>query len=221
MKVQGSREMTVGMSFAQTVEGVQVTATFRKVAAYMTQPMGEPQTATEADIGGNLVFTIDQKGNTTDVTLPETMGAAEQLVRLREMAYGFFPALPGGTVDPGDTWTDTLSLEVPVGEGSSSTESITTYTLVGDTVVDGAALLLITHEGKTETVQHLVNSGIEMVQSLSGDSEGQFLWDPARSLLVVGESTVELDGTTEVPAMGMPPMPISVKGTSNSRLVGG
>jgi hypothetical protein len=93
--------------------------------------------------------------------------------------------------------------------------------LVGGTVVEGLSLLLVSYRGTTETVQTMVNGGMEMIQSLSGDSEGRFLWDPARSLLVSGDRTVELDGTNEVPALGLPPMPISVRGTSRARLVGG
>ena len=47
------------------------------------------------------------------------------------------------------------------------------------------------------------------------------LWDPARGLMVASESSADMDGTVEVPAAGMPPMPMAVSGSGTVRLQGG
>lgn len=221
MTMSAASESTLAMSFAQGENGIQVTATFEKVSASMSQPMGGALTASESDIEGDLVFTIDQKGNGTLVTLPEVKGSAEQLVTPGTLVHEFFPRLPGGAVSAGDVWTDTIQYEMDTGAGNVSSNSVLTYTLVGDTLVDGMTLLHITYEGNAEVLGTGTTEGVEVIQGGSGDVSGMFLWDPARNLMVVGESSIELDGTVEVPAAGMPPMPMMVTGSSTTRLQGG
>jgi hypothetical protein len=183
--------------------------------------MGGAQTATESDIDGQLVFTIDKTGRGTLVTAPEVKGAAEQLISPTAFVYEFFPRLPGGAANPGDMWTDTIQYEIAMSQGDVSSQSVLTYTFVGDTVVDGKTLLHVSYEGTAEAVGTGMTEGVEVIQSFSGDVVGMFLWDPARSLMVSGESTQDLDGTVEVPGAGMPAMPMTVTGSNTVYLQGG
>jgi hypothetical protein len=221
MTMTANSEATLAMSFAAGEGGVQVTATFQELSASMTQPMGGSLSATESDIEGDLVFTIDEKGRGTVVSLPTTKGSAEQLVTPVSLVHEFFPRLPGGAVNPGDTWTDTINYEAVTGEGDLSSNSVLTYTMVGDTVVDGMTLLLVTYEGTADVVGSGASEGMEVVQAFSGDVRGMFLWDPARRLMVSGESSQDMDGTVEVPSAGIPPMPLTVSGSGTVRLQGG
>jgi len=221
MSMTASSEATLALTFAAGANGVQVTTTFQKLSASMTQPMGGSLSASESDIEGDLVFTIDEKGRGTVVTLPETKGSAEQLVAPVSFVHEFFPRLPGGAVNPGETWTDTIQWEASTAEGDMSSSSVVTYTLVGDTVVDGTTLLYVTYEGEGDVVGSGSTEGMEVIQAFSGDVVGMFLWDPARGLMVAGEASQEMDGTVEVPGAGMPPMPMSVSGSGTVRLQGG
>jgi len=221
MSMTSSSEATLAMSFAAGADGVQVTTTFQELSVSMTQPMGGSLSASESDIVGDLVFTIDPKGGGTVVSLPETKGSAEQLVSPVSFVHEFFPRLPGGAVSPGETWTDSIQWESSTADGDVSSSSVVTYTMVGDTVVDGLTLLHITYEGEGEVVGSGSTEGMEVVQAVSGDVVGMFLWDPARGLMVSGESSQDMDGTVEVPAAGMPPMPVSVSGSGTVRLQGG
>lgn len=221
MSMTSSSEAMLAMSFAAGANGIQVTTTFQELSVSMTQPMGGSLSASESDIVGDLVFTIDPKGEGTVVTLPETKGSAEQLVSPVSFVHEFFPRLPGGAVSPGETWTDSIQWEASTGDGDVSSSSVVTYTMVGDTVVDGLALLHITYEGEADVVGSGFTEGMEVLQAVSGDVAGMFLWDPARGLMVSGESSQDMDGTVEVPAAGMPPMPVSVSGSGTVRLQGG
>lgn len=221
MTMTASSEATLAMSFAAGADGIQVTTTFEVLSASMTQPMGGSLSASESDIEGDLVFTIDEKGKGTVVTLPETKGSAEQLVSPVSFVHEFFPRLPGGAVNPGDSWTDTIQYEAQTSEADLSSSSVLTYTLVGDTVVDGATLLHITYEGEADVVGAGVTEGMEVIQAFSGDVTGMFLWDPARGLMVAGESSQDMDGSVEVPGAGIPPMPMTVRGSGTVRLQGG
>jgi hypothetical protein len=183
--------------------------------------MGGAISASESDIVGDLVFTMDKKGKSTIVQLPEVKGSAEQLVSPASFVYEFFPRLPGGAVDPGASWTDTIQYDISTGQGDVSSKSVLTYTLQGDTIVDGATLLHITYTGKAEVVGSAMTEGMEVIQSASGDVTGMFLWDTARGLMVAGESSQDMDGTVEVPAAGMPPFPMTVSGSGTVRMQGG
>jgi hypothetical protein len=221
MTMRGTGTATMAVTFAQGEEGVQVTATFQELNARLSQPMGGAQTATEDDLVGDLVFTMDAKGHTTVVSVPETKGMAGELANPHNLVYEFFPLLPGGAVDPGESWTDSLHYQIETGMGEVESSSIMTYTLHGDTVVDGVSLLHITVAGTADVVGSGVTEGMEVTQIFSGDVSGTILWDPARSLYVSGVFDRDMDGTVEVPAAGMPPMPMKVTGTSRVTIQGG
>ena len=220
MTMTANSEATLGMTFAPAPEGVQVTTTFQDVSASMTQPMGGSISATESDIQGDLVFTMDEKGRGTVVSLPEVRGSAEQLVNPGTFVYEFFPRLPGGATQPGDMWTDTIQYDLETSQGDVSSSAVLTYTLVGDTVVDGSTLLHITYEGQADVVGSGMTEGMEVIQTFAGDVTGMFLWDLDRGIMVAGESSQEMDGTVEVPSAGMPPMPMTISGSGTVHLQG-
>jgi len=221
MNVQGSSEANLALSFAPSGAGVQVTVAFETLTASMSNPMAGPMTASESDIEGDLVFTMDERGRGTLVTIPEVKGDAEALVTPASFAHEFFPRLPGTSVTAGDVWTDTISYEVEAAGGTSETLSVLTYTVAGDTVVAGTTLLHVTYEGNTDVVSQVMNEGMEMIQAASGSVTGMFLWDPARSLMVFTESSADLDGSVEIPAAGMASMPLTVTGSGTVQLQGG
>lgn len=221
MAMTANSEAELAMAFASGPDGIQVTTTFQKVSASMDNPMGGAETASESDIDGQLVFTIDKTGKGTLVSAPEVKGTAEQLISPTTFVYEFFPRLPGGAATPGDMWTDTIQYEINMEQGDVSSSSVVTYTLVGDTVVDGLTLLHVTYEGDAEAVGTALSGGTEVIQTFAGDLTGMFLWDPARSLMVWSESSQDLDGTVEVPAAGMPPMPMTISGSGTAYLQGG
>ena len=147
-------------------------------------------------------------------------GAAEQLVSPASFVHEFFPRLPGSAVESGATWTDTIQYEVSTGQGDVSSHSVLTYTVVGDTVVDGTSLLKVSYEGEADVVGAGVTEGMEVIQTFGGEVSGMFLWDLDRGIMIAGESSQDMDGTVEVPAAGMPPMPMSLTGSGTVRLRG-
>ena len=120
MTMTATSTVTLAMSFSSGADGIQVTTTFEELSASMTQPMGGSLSASESDIEGDLVFTMDEMGKGTVVTLPKTKGSAEQLVSPATFVHEFFPRLPGGPVNPGDSWTDTIQYEVQTADADIS-----------------------------------------------------------------------------------------------------
>ena len=87
--------------------------------------------------------------------------------------------------------------------------------------MDGKTLLHISYGGEAEVFGSAMTEGMEILQSATGQVTGMFLWDPARGIMVAGESSQDMDGTVEVPAAGMPAMPMTVVGSGTVRLQGG
>jgi hypothetical protein len=220
LRMRATSSATLAMAFERGMEGIQVTTTFRELDARMSQPMGGSQRADEEDFEGPLVFSMDDMGHGTIISVPDMKGDAEALASPHAIAYQFFPILPGGAVDPGATWSDTIHFEVETSQGETITTAIMNYTLVGDTAVGGVNLLNISTKGTADVTTFGVTEGMEVTQIFSGDITGTFLWDPARSVYFGGTTEQDMSGTVEVPAAGMPPMPLRVRGTSHVRLQG-
>lgn len=220
LRMRGTGTSTLAMTFQRAAEGIEVNATFRELDARLTQPMGGAQTADEDDLEGPIVFSMDPMGRTTITSLPEMKGPSGELASPHAIAYQFFPRLPGRVTDPGESWTDTIHFEAEVGQGDMVSTTIATYTLVGDTVVDGINLLNISMSATAEVTQSSVTEGMEINMVFGGDVSGTALWDPARSLYFGGSSEQDMSGTLEVPAAGVPPMPLRVRGSSHVRLQG-
>jgi hypothetical protein len=188
--------------------------------------MGGAQTASEEDLEGDLIFTMDRRGEASVVSVPELSGAAVSIFsplssfNFTSIAHEFFPGLPGRAVGPGDTWTDTLSYETSLPGGDLSMISVARYTLEGDTIVDGISLLHIAAELEVEQETRTAMEGMEMLGSMSGEVQGLYLWDPVRACLVGSESTAELTGTVELPTLGMPAMPFRVRVSGHAQLQG-
>jgi hypothetical protein len=180
------------VSFARADDGVQVSITVTDLAATITVPMAGPVTIDESSVTGDLVFTLDRRGDVSVVSTPEIDEPAGQLVPPQQIAHSFFPALPGVAVAVGDRWTDTIQYESEAGGGETS---ILEYTVVGDTVVAGTSLLNIAFGGTAETTQALSMQGTEISQSTRLEIEGHVLWDLQRGIMFERVSSASGRGT--------------------------
>lgn len=220
LQMDGGSQATLAMRFAPGQGGVQVTATVQKLSAHMSQPMGGGLSASEADIQGDLVFVLDRKGKATVVSTPQLRGSVAQLYHPLEVVHGFFPRLPGGAVDRGATWTDTIQYQVDIPEGSTASTTVARYTLQGDTVVNGMRLVKITYQGNTSGRGTGNAGGMEIVQLFAGEVSGVFLFDPGRGVVVMHEASSRGSGSVDVQGAGIPPMPMQTSGRQVIRLQG-
>ena len=209
---------TVDLAFAETAAGLQVTAAYSAFNGMMTNPMAGNINVDESDIGGQLVFTLDERGRAEVTESFEVSGEVAQMVGSKTLAYDLFPRFPDGTVMPGAMWVDTLTME-EAGDFTMSQTTVVTSTLVGDTVVDGRALLRINHTADVEMTTIGEQQGMSMSQDMSGTNNGWTLWDPAASLPFASYSETELGGIVSVDMAGAGDMALSMSGRTHSRLV--
>lgn len=206
------------MALAPTPEGVQVTATWPDLTVVMTNPMGPAERTTEDDVDGALVFTLDPRGAAEVVSVPTLKGSAPQMVVPQGIAQGFFPRLPGTPPTPGMSWTDTVAYEADIQGAQTSSETVFTYTVAGDTLVEGRSLLKVAMDGEGTTSQGGVTQGMNFTQELTGSEDGFFLWDLEAGVMRYRWTETAYSGTMSVAAAPFP-LGVSLRGVSHVRFV--
>ena len=212
MAVDAEMDVTVAMAFERAAEGVRVTGSVENFSASQTNPMTGRQSVDADDLSGSLDYTIGRRGDVEIASLPELPAAAEQLSPFSSIARELFPPLPDAVVEPGGMWVDTVTWATELSSAETRSNAVLTYTLVGDTLVDGRTLLHFSVVSEASLEVDVTQGGMAMTQSMAGSSSGFIFWDTDRGLPVYQESTRELEGNLEM--AGMPPLPMSASGTT-------
>ena len=192
------------LAFARADDGVTVTLSVADLDATIAIPMAGPIAVDESSVSGDLVFTLDRRGNASMVSAPTVDQTVGQLVPPLQIAHSFFPALPGAAVRLGDTWTDTISYEndgAATG-GAGTQRSVLQYSAAGDTVIAGRSLLRITFTGTAQVSQTIGMQGTEIEQATDLQLEGHVLWDVEAGLMF--ERVTSSTGTGRVRIAMMP-----------------
>jgi len=207
-----------GVALSSADGGVGVTISVQELDATISQPMGAPIRIDQGDVDGDLVFTMDRTGTTLNVTeRPSVTDEASQMVSGLALSHTFFPGLPGRAASVGESWVDTVAFEGEDGPGVRSETSILTYTVVGDTLVDGRALLNISMEGTALSEQDLEMGGMAIHQESEVAIEGYVLWDFQAGVMFELYRRSTGSGTVALPIMPTP-IPMEVVSTQRTRL---
>ena len=118
------------------------------------------------------------------------------------LAHDLFPRLPDSVVDPRGTWVDTLRWHTDGQRAEVVSRSAYTYTLVGDTLVDGRGLLHIAVAGKVDLMVFVGRPGRLTRRHMTGSSTGIVLWDPERRLAAYHEYERDSGGNCEQTGQG-------------------
>jgi len=214
MQAAVNQSTTLGATFARAAEGVRVTLEVKDLTASVVNPMGTTA-GDESGITGPLVMNLDRRGIVTVVSQPQVSEAASGFFQPLSLAHSFFPRLPGRAAAVGESWTDTIRFEGPQGPGKVSSTAVMTYTVEGDSLLDGRSLVKIAMKGNAESTAGGVITGMDFTQSLAATLTGWILWDQGRKLMVESYSDADGRGTMEVSAA---PFPLGVRMKSQSRV---
>ena len=216
-EVEGGASATMALAFAPDPLGVRVTGTVESFEASMTNPMGPAETAGLDDISGVLQVLVGRYGVVEVTSFPEVSGALAAASAFPALPHLLFPRLAEGVVDPGSTWTDSVTVTVD-GEVTLTATTISTYTLAGDTLVDGRALQHITVAAQGSIEFQVDQQGTLISQMVEGSANGFLLWDPERRLVTHGRFEGDMEGEMTMP--GVPPIPVGIARTTVLRLRG-
>lgn len=222
MDMAVSSATTIELAFAADSGGVRATGTVADHSATMSSTMmGNIETG-GGGVSGNLEFVIGPLGEVEMVSTPEVAGdGVMPAMPIQFNTQELLPRFPGRPLDPGDTWADTITssadlggLELPVPvSGTAESTTVYTYTLVGDTLVDGRTLQKITVSGVVTEEPALEQGGEPAGTDMTSTVEGYVLWDAERGLVAAADLVRTIDGAAE--AMGMS---ISMTGGGRSRM---
>ena len=212
LDITSATSMTLGLTFERDPRGLRILGTVSDFETSWTDPRGT-RSADYDDLRGDLDLVMGRRGDIEVASLPEISGPAADLSPFNAMIHELFPRLPDRVAEPGDTWVDTVTWS---GDGSMEVTTFYTYTLVGDTVVDGRTLQNIGVAGEATRDGELDLGGMTVKQSFTGTTTGSALWDTERGLLVYAQSKRELDGSVTIESM--PPVPLTHAGLMRIRL---
>ena len=216
MAVSLNSSTELGLAFRTDPGGVRVTGTVDRFEGAASGMMGT-ETATIDDVSGRFEVVIGRSGVAELVSFPQVTGAMSQTSLFPLLAFLLFPRLPDGEADPGATWVDTATVSGDAGEMTTTSTLVTTYTLVGDTLVDGRALVHIAMAGEVTIDNKIEEVGMSATQEITGSANGFILWDPERGLLAYAEFEQDFDGAMTMSGMGID---MTIAGTTRIRLEG-
>ena len=194
--VAGSSSFTYELSFEPQGAGMRVAAELTAFSGQAGEPMGSRVAVPRSRAGvGNLVLILEGDGLARVVS--GRRGNYRTLPLFVEPYEAMFPRLPSGDVQAGDSWADTVT----VGEAGSFERIVAyTYTLVGETTLEGRRHLRIDVSGDTRVT--ITENGMPTV--LTGSDTGYFLWDIERGLPAFWEVSRSYEGTVDLPDGSFP-----------------
>ena len=214
MQVTVSESTVLDATFERAAEGVQVTLEVKDLNATVANPMGATS-GDESGITGPLVMSLDRRGVVTVISQPQLTETASQYFQPLSVAHGLFPRLPGRAAGVGESWTDTIRYEGQQGPGKVSAVTVVTYTVEGDSVLDGRSLVKISMKGSSESTAGGVITGMDFTQNVTGTLTGWVLWDQGRRLMMETYGETDGRGTMKVSAA---PFPLGVRLRGQSRV---
>lgn len=203
---------------AGTGDSLAVTFTVDSVGVRSEIPQAQAAAQAEVDrlIGSRVTGTVSPLGQ---------IGALEWMqgdsVRTDgDLAAGFrnfFPRFPSPSLEAGMTWTDTTSSKFSNDGIDGTATSVVTYTVEGDTTVDGRQAWRVSQKGTVTTDGTGNSQGQELALSGGGSIEGTSVVSKD-GLYLGGDSRLDQTMTVQIVAMGME-VPVTQKVTSKVRMV--
>ena len=208
----------LGLGFRTDPGGVRVTGTVDRFEGSVTGGMMGTETATIDDVSGSFEVVIGRSGVGELLSFPQVTGAMSQTALFPLLSFLLFPRLPDGEADPGATWVDTATASGDAGDMTTTATLVSTYTLVGDTLVDGRALVHIAVAREVTIDNEIEEVGMSATQAIAGSANGFVLWDPERGLVAYAEFEQDLEGAMTLSGVGT--IDTTIAGTTRIRLEG-
>lgn len=181
---ESSSNELVSLNLAKSASALALTITIDSLTSTTNSPMGAPSTADAIGLKIAAEMALDGKIATSQMTDKSGAPSTSQYANgLRQL----LPRLRVGA-SKGDTWADSTTSQIKISDADIKTESVTNYTLAGDTVVAGAKAWIITGVGVTNLSGHGNQQGADF--TISGPSTGTITAIVSTAGVLLSESTV-------------------------------
>lgn len=167
------------------------------------------------DATGSMIFIVGPTGAIQEVARPELSPGAGQFSLFNQLPYDLFPGLPGRAADPGESWSDTVVWLSAAGGMETTSITARTYTLVGETVMDGRSLLTIELSAEVAISASGNQGGRATTSNITGTLTGHVFWDAETGLLHMAELARDYAGRSTM--QGRPPGSVGFTGVQRLR----
>jgi hypothetical protein len=170
---------------------------------------GQQAPPTGEVLGKPFLLRVLADGSLETLSTPDVPASFQGVSDIARQFDDFFVRLPDTPLSRGTTWTDTVRVEAPTSTGGRvATERISRYEVVGDSVIDGAAVVVV----RAVVRSHLNSTGpagmpeTEMMSVLRGEEQGTFYFDAAGGRMIGRSQTGDLSGDLQF----IGPQPVSL-----------
>ena len=199
LKMAARYAMTVDLSFRQDPAGIRVTGIAEDFEGSMSNLLQPDRFSDLGYLGKTIEFTLNRRGVRRVASYPELSGRPAELFSFGGLPYDIFPPLPGEEMEAFGSWVDTVVWHTDSEALERTFTGVYAYTLSGDTVVDGRALVRVAFTGEIETDDALGRPLRLTWHDVKGPVTGFLLWDPDRRLVAYQQYERTLEGTVTPP----------------------
>ena len=214
----GGYSLELDLTFAPDSGGVRVRGIAQTFDGSLATPGDVNLTTDLSYLSETLDFVTNRHGVARVESFPQLTGAPSHVFFPARLPHDLFPRLPDSVVDPGTTWVDTVRWHSDGWEAEGDSRAVYTYTLVGDTVVDGHSLVHIAVAGEVRLSIFTGGPGNLTVRAVKGPANGFVQWDPLRGLVAYRQYEMDLTGHWARPRRD--PFPMSFRRRVRLRLIG-
>lgn len=220
MSVSAAYRGTVEVDIGAGRDALEARVRFHRLDGMFEAQAQRPQRVDEADVDGEFLLTVDAQGRTETVAEPRLSQRLLDVTSADAMVRPLFVRLPGRPATPGETWVDTIVSLEHRSDGRSQVRTVMTTTLIGDTIVDGRALILLRTRADNQLEVEGRSGGVLVRQLLTGTTDGTVLWDPHFRMIVQRSEDGSLTGSLEMPGAGAVAVPLTARVRRHVRLEG-
>ncbi|HSH45929.1 MAG TPA: hypothetical protein VK966_08740 [Longimicrobiales bacterium] len=208
MDIVATQEGTAALTLRGEGGRLVGTVAFPRLRAEFRNPGQGAVTADENDLEGSFGITVSRRGRVEVTDTAVLSPRLRAVTGTSSLVQPLFARVPGGIVPEGGTWTDTVRVVEETEDLRSETWRVVTSALAGDTLIDARRLVRI----RTSTINQIEvrgrTGGVEILQRVSGETEGVTLWDVEAGLLHSRREAGELEGSIDLPGLGAQDLPV-------------
>jgi hypothetical protein len=157
----------------------------------VTQPGGGDQDFTPL-YGRTIQILMDDRGNVTNVVLPESLPDSASRLDFGVTYRGFYPILPADAVSEGGSWSDTTSVTSNQNGIDVTVERVNHYTAGGSAEYAGRQALKVDYTSELAIEGSGSQQGADISLSGTGTGTGAFFFVPDPGVYLGGTETSEM-----------------------------
>ena len=142
--------------------------------------------------GKTIQIVMDDRGNVTEVVLPDSMPDAASRLDFGMTYRGFFPVLPAEPVEQGKTWSDTMNVKTNQNGLDMTIERVNHYTAKGTASYAGQDALQVDYTSELVIEGSGSQQGADISLAGEGTGTGSFYFVADPGLYLGGTETSEM-----------------------------